>query len=66
MPNTGNNSRLLFPIFGRRNDTTTNLGTHTYYNSLQVKLDRRFSSGFGLTTAYTWGKGSPSTMTMAA
>src|SRR5690606_11018032 len=37
--------------------TNTRLGTHNYYNSLQVKLDRRFTSGFGLTTAYTWGKG---------
>ena len=25
------------------------------YNSLQVKVDRRFSGGFLMTTAYTWG-----------
>jgi hypothetical protein len=27
------------------------------YNSLQVKLDRRFTSGLLVTTAFTWGKG---------
>ena len=26
------------------------------YNGLQVKLDKRFSGGFGLTTAYTYSK----------
>lgn len=29
----------------------------TSYNALQVKLDRRFSDGFNLTTAFTYGKG---------
>ena len=57
IPNSGNNGRLLFQAYGRSNDTNTRLGTHTYYNSLQVKLDRRFQNGLGLTTAYTWGKG---------
>ncbi|MEX2303788.1 MAG: carboxypeptidase regulatory-like domain-containing protein [Bryobacterales bacterium] len=56
-PNSGNNGRLLFQAYGRSNDTNTRLGTHTYYNSLQVKVDRRFQGGLGLTTAYTWGKG---------
>jgi hypothetical protein len=31
-------------------------GFSSSYNSLQVKLDRRFSSGFALTTAFTWQK----------
>ncbi|MDA1236384.1 MAG: TonB-dependent receptor, partial [Acidobacteria bacterium] len=47
----------LRALFNRTQATSTSLATHTYYNSLQVKLDRRFDSGFGLTTAYTWGKG---------
>ncbi len=48
------------PLWGRyRRDTDTNLsfiGVSTNYNSLQVKMDRRFSGGFQLTTAYTWSK----------
>ncbi len=31
-------------------------GHSSSYNSLQVKLDRRFSSGLGITTAFTWQK----------
>jgi hypothetical protein len=31
-------------------------GFSSNYNSLQVKLDRRFSGGFLMTTAFTWGK----------
>jgi TonB-dependent receptor-like protein len=31
-------------------------GETTDYNSLQVQLNRHFSKGFALTTAYTWGK----------
>lgn len=43
--------------FGRT-AATNNIyfGTHTNYNSAQVKLDRRFANGFALTTAYTWAK----------
>jgi len=55
-PGTGNGGRPLFQQFDRRADTNSSIGTSTWYNSMQVKLDRRFSSGFGLTTAYTWGK----------
>lgn len=32
-------------------------GFSSLYNALQVKLDRRFSQGFLMTTAFTWGKG---------
>ena len=32
-------------------------GYSTHYNSLQVKLDRRFATGVSVTTAYTWAKG---------
>jgi hypothetical protein len=31
-------------------------GFSTSYNSLQVKFDRRFSSGLTVTTAFTWQK----------
>jgi hypothetical protein len=31
-------------------------GFSSSYNSLQVKLDRRFSGGLGITTAFTWQK----------
>lgn len=47
----------LFQQFGRT--AVTNLrfaSTNTSYNSLQVKLDRRFSGGFLLTTAYTYSR----------
>ncbi len=46
-------------VFGKRTATTNFYfgGYSTSYNALQVKLDRRFSNGFALTTAYTWGKG---------
>jgi hypothetical protein len=44
-------------LFGRR-DAINNIyaGTNSNYHSMQVKLDRRFSNGFALTTAYTWAK----------
>ena len=32
-------------------------GFSSMYNALQVKLNRRFSSGLMITTSYTWGKG---------
>ncbi|MBK5291777.1 MAG: TonB-dependent receptor [Acidobacteriia bacterium] len=53
----GREGQPLWAAF--RRDTATNLsfiGVSTNYNSLQVKLDRRFSGGFQLTTAYTWSK----------
>jgi len=31
-------------------------GFSSSYNALQVKLDRRFASGLGITTAFTWHK----------
>lgn len=44
--------------FGRTaNDTLYFAPYSAMYNSLQVKLDRRFSSGLTITTAYTYGKG---------
>jgi len=57
VPGSGNNGRPLFQQFRRVGNTTTFIGTHTYYQALQLKLDRRFKAGFMLTTAYTFSKG---------
>jgi outer membrane receptor protein involved in Fe transport len=54
----GTHGQPEFDSFGRT--ASTNLlfaGYSSSYHALQVKLDRRFSSGFAATTAYTFGKG---------
>lgn len=57
IPNSGAAGRPLNVKFGRTADTNNiYFGTSTNYNSLQVKLDRRFANGFSMTTAYTWGR----------
>ncbi len=58
----GANGQPFNTQFGRR-DAINNIffGTNSNYHSMQVKLDRRFSGGFALTTAYTWGKAIDST-----
>jgi hypothetical protein len=56
-PGSGNNGRPLFLRFRRVSDTTVAVGTNTWYNSVQAKLDRRVGDGFFLTTAYTYSKG---------
>ncbi len=54
----GNSTRPLCNAFGRSAATQFLFKRSTSnYNSLQVKFDRRWSHGFGLTTAYTYGKG---------
>ena len=54
----GNAGLPEYASFGRTASTTLLFGPYSsMYNSLQVKLDRRFSNGFNLTTAYTYGKG---------
>jgi len=57
IPGSGNNGRPLFQRFGRVADTTAYIGTNTWYNAFQMKLDRRVGDGFFLTTAYTFSKG---------
>lgn len=50
-------SQPLNQLFGRKASTELRyVGFSSLYNSLQVKLDRRFSNGFALTTAYTYSK----------
>jgi hypothetical protein len=49
--------RPLFVPFGKTADVTVWIPTRETYNSLQTKLDRRFSNGLLLTTSYTLGRG---------
>ncbi len=57
IPGSGNNGRPLFQAFRRTADANVPVGTSTWYNGLQFKLDRRVSDGLFITTAYTWSKG---------
>jgi len=55
--NSGAAGRPLYQKFGK--NTLAQLryvGYSNNYNSLQVKIDRRFSGGLLVTTAYTYGK----------
>ncbi len=46
-----------FLTFGRKANTELRyVGYSSSYNGLQMKLDKRFSSGFAMTTAYTFSK----------
>jgi hypothetical protein len=55
--NTGAAGRPLYQKFGKATDVLLRYaGFSNNYESLQVKFDRRFSGGFAMTTAYTWGK----------
>ncbi len=56
VPGAGAAGQPLNQLFGRRASTGTWVPTGQHYQSLQVKLDRRFADGFALTTAYTFGK----------
>ena len=48
-----NPARPLFNSFGRTASVTTRVPTDTHYNSLQIKVDRRFSKGLLVTSNYT-------------
>ena len=55
--NSGAAGRPLYQKFGKNTDVLLRYaGYSNNYNSLQVKLDRRFSGGFLMTSAYTYGK----------
>src|SRR5690242_4667267 len=52
-----NQNRPLFALYGLTGNVALKfLGTSSNYNALQAKLDRRFSGGFLVTTAYTFSK----------
>jgi hypothetical protein len=53
LPGNDNAARPLFAPFGRTASVTSRIRTTTSYNSLQVKLDRRFSKGLLVTSNYT-------------
>jgi len=58
IPGAGSAGQPLSVKFGRTANTNLHfIGLDTHYNSLQAKLDKRFSGGFQVTTAYTFGKG---------
>jgi hypothetical protein len=55
--NSGAAGRPYYQKFGKNSDASLRYaGYSNNYNSLQVKLDRRFSGGFLMTTAYSWAK----------
>ncbi len=55
--NAGAAGRPLFAAYGKNADVLLRyVGFSNNYNSMQVKIDRRFSGGFMVTTAYTYGK----------
>lgn len=54
--NSGSNGKPFFVKYNKNTDVNYRYaGVSNNYNSLQVKVDRRFSGGFLMTTAYTWG-----------
>jgi hypothetical protein len=54
----GGNASLPQAKFGRTAASTLYFaGYSAMYNALQVKFNRRFSSGLTMTTSYTWGRG---------
>jgi hypothetical protein len=53
----GNAGQPYFQLFGRTvAETQFFQGFSSSFNSLQVKFDRRFTSGLTMTTAFTWQK----------
>ncbi len=57
VPGLNDAGRPQFAQFGRTGSVTTFVPTTTKYNSMQVKVDRRFSKGFLITNSYTFGRG---------
>lgn len=57
IPGSGNAGRPLFAKYGRSTNAVSVVGTSTWYNGLQLILDRKVSNGFFVTIAYTFSKG---------
>jgi hypothetical protein len=56
VPGQDNNGRPFFTKFNKTASVQTWYPTDTNYNSMQVKVDRRFKGGWLLTTSYTLGR----------
>jgi hypothetical protein len=56
VPGQDNAGRPFFQKFGKTASVQTWYPTDTYYNSLQIKVDRRFRGGWLLTNSYTLGR----------
>ena len=56
IPGSGNNGEPLFVKFGRTAITQVPWFPPSYYDALQLKLNRRFSNGLGIITSYAFGK----------
>jgi hypothetical protein len=55
--NSGVAGQPLYALFGRKASVEDRfVGVTSSYNALQVKLDKRYSNGFAMTTSYTFGK----------
>ncbi|MEP7273899.1 MAG: TonB-dependent receptor, partial [Acidobacteriota bacterium] len=53
LPGNDNAARPFFLSYGKSADVNTRIRTNTHYNSLQIKLDRRFTRGLLVTSNYT-------------
>jgi hypothetical protein len=55
-PGSGTAGEPLNILYGRTSSTTVGSYQSTFYEALQLKLNRRFSKGFSMTTSYAFGK----------
>ncbi len=55
-PGQDNAGRPFFQKFGKTTSVRTWFPTDTGYNSLQIKVDRRFRGGWLVTSSYTFGR----------
>jgi Carboxypeptidase regulatory-like domain len=56
IPGSGSRGQPENILFGRTSDTNVPYNAHSYYDSVQAKLNRKFSNGFMLVTSYAFGK----------
>ena len=56
IPGSGTAGEPEFAAFGRTAITTVPWFPSSYYDSLQLKLNRRFSNGLGIISSYAFGK----------
>jgi len=56
VPGSGTAGEPLNILFGRTAATNVPDFESTFYDALQVKLNRRFANGFSMTTSYAFGK----------